>query len=133
METPRIPRGVREGWDKERNFRMYMSDREVRRDRPRCRMEDKCLDPTLERAPEQRLVPRVHVCHFLHLRDIVPRKSIFKNLRYCSRIYVYHHLRILRLFEEIHAILGSDRSNLFGSMEAIKQLSMTILNEIEFE
>jgi len=99
METPRIPRGVRIGWDKERNFRTRMSDREVRRDRSGCRMEDKCLDPTLERAPEQRLAPSARV-PFLHLRGTIPRKSIFKNLRYCSRIYVYHHLRILRLFEE---------------------------------
>lgn len=95
METPRIPRGVRIGWDKERNFRTRMSDREVCWDRPGCRIEDKCLDPTLERVPEQRLVPSARV-PLLHLHGtvphLVPRKSIFKNLRYCSRIYIYHHL-----------------------------------------
>lgn len=97
METPRIPRGVRVGWNKERNFRTRTLDREVRRDRPGCRMADKCLDPTLERAPEQCLAPTARV-PFLHLYGTVSRKSIFKNLRYYSHIYVYHHLYILRPF-----------------------------------
>lgn len=100
------------GWDKERNFRTCMSDGEVRRDRPGCRMEDKCLDPPSERAPEQRLAPSARV-PFLHLRGAVPRKSMFKNLRYCSRVYVYRHLRILRLLKELYATFGLDSNNLF--------------------
>lgn len=66
METPRIPRGGRVGWDKERDFRMCTRRTErcggiVQDAEWRINMENKCLDPTLKRAPEQRLAPSARV------------------------------------------------------------------------
>lgn len=126
METPRIPRGVREGWNKEGNFRV--SDREVRsRDRPGCRMADKCLDPTLERAPEQRLTLLVaRGGPFLQLHGTVSRKAIFKNLRHYSRVYAYHRVHVSFVHSEKCAILGLGGSNLFGPTEVIKRPSIAI-------